>query len=536
MIPAIERFRPNLSIRVKEFNARIEKFGYLRAAVMFDLSLATVIIALRFYHASVTGYILPDEAYYYNTYILAKRVEYRRWLFQLVFQLFFNDVRDISNFLLRGATYCTIWAFGSVIVAYKIVRRLVVQEITAALLMLSLSLFPIFIVMVPLIITEGFALFLALVGILFVMKYLDRSRPFDGLFASLAFLMASLVREHYFLFTIGNLMVIPLSRRKNVSGLIAYCVPLLAVLFYLAYPGTLARAQIMAIVGSFQRSAKIDDIYAFAIGLIYGYNPLFTAFLFASLGLVTYEAAARRSRMATVILVNMVLALMSYLFSLFVIVGSLSAAVTAWTSSIIRVSHTSLPSMFGFRYLYERIKPRNLIAVVLVFLLLATTQIPRFEYAIQRSLTRTGELIDRLSFDYMAPYFRVYLLAKDSGKTLVIGGLHMRGIVTYMSMLPNVVVVGLQKKPGVFLAEEEFRSLLEKQWDTIFLYDDWYTIKDPTIAYAYPLYYRNILLTRTYPGFNLEVLWIDGESYAMKMVKTNASASTDSETNLISLS
>jgi hypothetical protein len=172
-----------------------------------------------------------------------------------------------------------------------------------------------------------------------------------------------------------------------------------------------------------------------------------------------------------------------------------------------------LPAFLGLGYLYKRFKARHLLAVLLVFLVLASTQIPRFDYAIQRSLTRTGEAIDRLSFEYRAPYFRLYLIAKDSGKTLVVGGLEMRGIQTYMSMLPNVVLIRVPR------TENDFEARLKLGWDFIFLYDDWYTMKDPSIVDSYPGYYRGILLSRSYPGYVVTTLWVDGESYALEMVK-----------------
>jgi hypothetical protein len=129
-----------------------------------------------------------------------------------------------------------------------------------------------------------------------------------------------------------------------------------------------------------------------------------------------------------------------------------------------------------------------------------------------------GEPIDRLSFSYRAPYYRLYLLARDSGKTLVVTS-QDRGIVLYMSMLPNAVVEAVPPNGTAF------KALLDKGWDTVFLYDDWYTIKDPALAVKnqwYPPYYLDILLQKRYQGYCVVTLWVDGESYALRMVKTNA--------------
>jgi len=133
---------------------------------------------------------------------------------------------------------------------------------------------------------------------------------------------------------------------------------------------------------------------------------------------------------------------------------------------------------------------------------------------LQRSLSR--EPVDRLSLDYRAPYYRLYLLAKDSGRTLVFGGVHFRGIRIYMSMLPNVVLYPV-------VGEDVFKGLLASgPWDTIFLYDDWVTIAVPSMIDMYPPYYGEILKSRQYPGYMLEMVWVDGESYAIKMIPTMA--------------
>jgi len=146
-------------------------------------------------------------------------------------------------------------------------------------------------------------------------------------------------------------------------------------------------------------------------------------------------------------------------------------------------------------------------------LALASTQVPQFSYTLQRSLS--AEPVNRLSFDYRAPYFRLYQLAGESGRTLVLG-LHLRGIRVYMSMLPNVIVLPVPS------TEADFQKLIGKGWDTIFLYDDWLTIKVPAMLNAYPPYYRQILVSRSYSGYVVETLWVDGESYAIRMVKSGA--------------
>ncbi len=133
----------------------------------------------------------------------------------------------------------------------------------------------------------------------------------------------------------------------------------------------------------------------------------------------------------------------------------------------------------------------------------------------ERSLQRVGEPINRLSLDYRAPYYRLYLIAKASGKTLVVGGIELRGIVAYMSMLPNVVLAGVPSSEG------EFMRLINQTWDAIYLYDDWFTIQDPSIATAYPAYYWAILHSTSYHNFDIQTLWVDSESYAFQLIRTS---------------
>jgi hypothetical protein len=180
--------------------------------------------------------------------------------------------------------------------------------------------------------------------------------------------------------------------------------------------------------------------------------------------------------------------------------------------------------------LYSRLKVRRAAGLIIILLIVGSTELGTLADAFQRSLS--VEPVDRLSLDYRAPYYRLYLLAKSSGKTLVFGGIEMRGVVAYMAMLPNVVLVpvGARGQRGA-LNETEFQALLQQHWDSIYLYDDWVTIKIPSWIDVYPEFYSQILRSRQYPGYTIEAIWIDGESYALTMVKTsNVSATPPSST------
>jgi len=533
----------NALAKWRKLDHLFEKLGYSRVALVFVAALMLGIVALRFYYTQVTGYILPDEAWYYNNFVLDKvHYAYYREVFLTIYLLFFQDVRDINTFILRGAIFSAIWALGCVMVCYGIFKRLKVSEKATALLLLSLPLFPIFTILAPTILTETLGLFFALLGLYFMVSYLQSYRATYALLSSVAFLMAYKVREPYLIFLAGNFIMMLLAEKKPIRSILAYAVPMALVfpipvsiqplrfaqpvyaliitmwtqLFHSPStivapisPGILLQPSISV---PFE-AERVDVLTAFFLGLFYGYNPLFMIFTFVALGLLLRSLATRKSVVAASTALNMLLAMLSFIVSLFIVVGTLANALSGWTSTIVRMAHTSIPVFIGYSYLYERVKTKHMIVILLIFLALASTQVPQFSYTLQRSLS--AEPVNRLSFDYRAPYFRLYQLAGESGRTLVLG-LHLRGIRVYMSMLPNVMVLPVPS------TEVDFQNLIGKGWDTIFLYDDWLTIKVPSMLNAYPPYYRQILVSCSYSGYVVETLWVDGESYAIRMVKSGA--------------
>jgi len=540
----------NAFTRWRKLDHLVEKLGYGKVALVFVAALMLGIIALRFYYTLMTGYILPDEAWYYNNFVLDKmHYAYYREVFLAVYLLFFQDVRDINTFILRGAIFSAIWALGCVVVCYGMFKRLKVGEKTIALLLLSLPLFPIFTVLVTTILTETLGLFFALLGVYFMISYMQSYRARYALLSSVAFLMAYKVREPYLIFLVGNFITMLLAEKKPIRSILAYAVPMALVFpipvsiqpLQFAQPVYAFVINMLSQISSVAPEAtpvvpeipellrpsisvhleaeQVDMLKAFLVGLFYGYNPLFMIFTFIALGLVLHSLKTRRSAVATSTALNMLLALFSFVASLFIIMGTLANALSGWTSTIVRMAHTSIPVFIGYSYLYEKVKTKHMIAVLLIFLAMASTQVPQFGYTLQRSLS--AEPVNRLSFDYRAPYFRLYRLAEESGRTLVLG-LHLRGIRVYMSMLPNVTVARVPPR------EAEFEALINEGWDTIFLYDDWLTIKVPSMLNAYPAYYRQILVSRSYSGYVVETLWVDGESYAIRMVKSGAVAIEES--------
>jgi hypothetical protein len=410
-------------------------------------------------------------------------------------------------------------------------------------------LFPVFIVFVPTILTETLGLFMVLLGVYFCLRYVQEEQATDNrviinsFLCGVFFVMASGARESYLLFAVGSLFLfLVLSvKRRFLGGIVGYALPFSLLAWFAQgnfglVVGLLSRwvssgplasplspgADVnvgASLVSVAQITAGLhpDLPKALVVGLGYGFNPLFALFTVFSVLVMSYDLLRRRSSITFFLVLNAIWSLGTFVFSTEFILESMGGALLGWTSAIIRTTHSALPCIVGFPSVYGRLKVKSVAALMFLLLIVGSTQVASFAGAFQRSLSR--EPVDRLSFDYRAPYYRLYLLAKGSGKTLVFGGIEMRGVRAYMAMLPNVVLVGVGGDPG--LTEIAFQALLKQGWDSIYLYDDWVTIKIPSWIDAYPQFYAGVLRSRQYPGYTVETLWIDGESYALKMVKTS---------------
>jgi hypothetical protein len=530
------------------FWKRVAFLGRRQVSLATTIVLILSVIAARFYYSSVTGFLVPDEIWYYNRFILDKwPIGSYRPAFVAIFILFFGGVTDVWTFLLRGVLYSAIWGVGSVVLFHLIFRRLRVLESMSSLLVLSLPLFPVFIIFVPTILTETPGLFVALLGVYFALRYVQDGHMLNSLLSGIFFVVAANIREPYLLFAVGYIILfLTLSlRRRSPGGIIGYAIPFSLLLLqfargdYLRLTGVIL--DLVSSGGQIIPSPYLTDVgvpgwlslqlpitvklhpdllRAISVALWYGFNPLFALFAVLSLFALGYDALRDRSSILYVLALNAVWSLGAFVAATDFVLETMAGALSGWTSSIIRTTHASLPLIVAFPRLYSRLKVTRAAGLILILLIVGSTQLGSFAAAFQRSLSR--EPVDRLSLDYRAPYYRLYLLARGSGKTLVFGGIEMRGVRAYMAMLPNVVLVPVGARGGhQSLNETKFQALLEQDWDSIYLYDDWVTIKIPSWIDAYPEFYSQILRSKQYPGYTLEILWVDGESYALSMVKTS---------------
>jgi hypothetical protein len=544
--------------------ARVERFGYARTSLVVTIAVVMAVIVGRYYYSFVTGFILPDEAWYYDTYILENQPigDYRE-VFTAFFKLFFQGT-DVWQFLLKGFIYSTLWSVGTVLVGYKTIRRLEPSDRVAGLIILSLPMFPVFIVLAPTILTEPMGLFFAILGIYLTLRFIQGGSAWNAVLSGVSLVFAFKVREPYLVLGCGFVLlylILPVLERKmhSLRGLLGYAVaiayifpvPLQLHPLQFAQPGTQIYQNLASWLISHTSSHTVtsnpgssiissivnpivnppisisagypapiehpDVLQGIVIGLGYGFNPLFAVFAVASLAVTVYLTAKTRSLTPLMLFFSVFWALGSFVASIMFTIASLPGALTGWTSTIVRASHTALPAFVGLGPVYTRIKPKRVAALMLIVLVIGSTQLTNVADAFQKSLSRLP--VNRLTLDYRAPAYRLYLLAKGSGKTLVVGGLEYRTIRMFMAMLPNVQLVPVPS------SELAFKALLNQSWQAIYLYDDWVTVAVPEMIGSYPAYYAQILQSKSYMGYSIEKVWVDGESYALRLTMTTSPSS-----------
>lgn len=505
--------------------------------LLFELAAIT----FRFYHLSVTGFLVPDEAYYYETFIIdhIRLIDYRE-VFVAIYLLFFSSVNSFQSFVFAGYAFAATWATAAVAGFYFLIKETRLPEHYGSAMLISLALVPVFTLMLLLVLTETVALALALFGLLFTLRYVRTGNAWTALLSSILFVLAYKVREPYLILAVGNLFTIALTHKRNWRGILAYLVPLSIVL---SIPVSLQPLQLTQPLYSYVDS-YLHHIYSnptitsitnvpppttstlpptdhpereimqgFALGFGIGYGPVLAALVLGAFTIGLARLISRKmQRIDLTILWNSALSILGMVISLSFLIYPAPGLIPVWTSAAVRISNVSLPAFLSLRYLYERSNARRLIGMLLLVLVVTSAEIPVLITAFQTNLAPSGAQIDRLSLNYRAPYYRLYLLAKDAGKTLIIVGFDSRGLRTFCSLLPNVTITGAPADEG------QFRSLISGDWNAIFLYDDVVTIKDPTTLGVYPQYYQNVVLSSSYNGHRIIPIWVDGESYALKLV------------------
>jgi hypothetical protein len=522
--------------------------NYTKLAVIVSSAFLVFLIVFRSYYTLVTGYLLPDEAFYYNIFtVQGMGFSIYRPFLHLMFDAFFWEANTPLELTIMGVSFCAVWSVGCVFALYKITRNLGFNDKPSALVILSLPMFPIFTVMSVFYVTETVGLFLVLVGMYFSIAYIKSGGVKNAVLSCLFFVLAFLAREPYLLLVYGNFLILIFMRRewKALAGyftlsMIVLPIPTsinplsiiqpiasLAFVFLPAWilhlplsggpqpsaPPSSLPGYVFAHQNSLSISFGIPQMEGFGIGLLYGFGPVFLLFGILS----AYYMIKERSKVTVFLLALIWFSFVAYYMTSSFAIDALPNAVTLWTSNFIRLSSGALPAIVGIGFLYSKVKARYVLAGFAVFMVLAAFMLPTFANAIQTSQDLSGIPVGRLSFGYRAPYYRMYgLLQNQSGSLVVVGSPGMDQLITYTSMLDNITVRGFPSN------QSAFDKLTSRNWKSIYLYDSWVTILDPSFLTAcecYASYYQSIVLSHSYGNWTIQRLWADGESFALQMVK-----------------
>lgn len=489
----------------------------------------------------VTGYLLPDESYYFVRFALNNPLQagFYREAFAIPYSIFFSGVQDLHSFMLRTALWSFTWTFGSLLVLYKVLQLTSEAARIRSMILLSMPLIPVFTLLSTAAVTETPGLFFCLLGVYFSLIYMRSEKSRYALYSALAFVLAYKTREPYLLFALGFLIVILASLRrvglrKGIPALIAYMIPLFIFLppiinvstqsFSFGTPLYVILAQrvfqpsaVQSIPvqmgtasGGFPVLLSWDLVVAFFVSMSLGYNPIFALFAILSVVLGLKSVLESRSEIQVLLLYTMTLGLMSTFLAL-----ATSSNIFSWTGAVFRDSHTSLPGIPGFRFIYSRLRLRYLLASIFVLLAVASVLTPLYASVLLSSQGQSE--ISRVSFAYRDPYYRLDLLARDSGRTLILTGPHPE-LQLYLRGLPNVTIASVPANV------DEFANLTRYGWGSIFLFET-YPNMTRAINYGYPAYYRDLLLDAksnqrfSYGQYAVESLWFDGESYCIRLTE-----------------
>jgi len=455
-----------------------------------------LLILARTYWSIVTGYLLPDESYYYNLFIVQKSpLTLYRPVFHLMYLLFFQGTTNATQLFLRGAVYSSIWGVGCIFCMRLILGELEITDRASALVLISLPLFPVFTVMALFFVTETFALFFAFLGVLFLIRYLKRSKLLELVVGAICLALASEIREPYSLLLVGCVLAIPFLKR-GAGGVLAIVAIVVFVLIGALPFGVTATSL----------SLGWTDVEAFFVGLGYGFGPLFALLI----PVWIFMTIRLRTNIGRFVTLTMLLALVSFAITSDLSITGLGGF-SIYLSDIIRLTSTAVPAAIGLGYLYSKIRPRYILVALLIYAVAGAAFVPQLGNALQTSQNPTGQPVDRLSLGYRAPYFRLYELALTAGKTLIIAPGGVRGIIVYASLLPDATLAVVPPSSRAFAA------LLAEGWNSIFLYSEGGPLTQAS-ALGYPAYYRLILFSGTHGGFDFKLLWNDSESYAVEIL------------------
>lgn len=495
-------------------------------ALLASSAILIALIAARAYYSLVTGYILPDESFYFNLFLINGGLGFSSYrpFFHVVFDLFFYGTTSLQALILRGATFSAAWGLGCLFVFYKLLKELGLPERASSYAVLALPFFPVFSVMAVFFVTETVALFLVLCGLLFTVRFLSSRKSWQAALSALFFVFGSQTREPYMVLLLGVPLYlawkrIPLRPFVSYAAVASIAAPVptrlsplaidtpvqrflfdyLPSLFKAQGPPSPGSSSIPGYVFFAQNHVGISTSpqvgLAFIEGLAFGFGPL-AILVIASLFLV-------KNRF---IIYVSVLSFLAYLVVVDFSVIFFPDATTSWVSNIFRLSSAALPSALCLGWLFSHKVPLKVYGSMFCLGLIVLVPLPS---VLQSSQNLAAGGVDRLSLDYRAPYYRMEQIAPPG--SLIITNVGLPQMMTFASFDRNITVVGLPANLT------EFDRLVQQGWTRVYLYDEWVSLLNPsffTTCQCYPAYYVGLLY-----GGDFTTLWSDGESYALEVVR-----------------
>jgi len=471
---------------------------------------------VRSIYTWVTGYVLPDEVVYYlmahnyfegNGLLFAFFTRFGYQIYATVLSIMFN----LHIFQSYVAFQAMLSSMMAVVSLYLVKQICALEGYESRYSVAFVFMVPIFIAMVPMALTETMTLLLLLASSYFVLT----KRYMWGC-ACMGFCV--FMREVYFLFVVANLLYLfhmKASRRVILS-----------------YGGVLA-AMLFLLFNRFSFASQVPILGALRLAIEHDTLPYIPSFLGR-----TYETVSLGGRLVSLVrnslagyalgfgliavfsLVGFFYAIWKRRFSYSFLIGFTSALTyggTVWeqsyyamyltfdrVSTFIRYAHPLILLIFPLAFLLTekpKLKKPMLLAIV-ASLVVSGIYLPS-----QLQSALSVNKVNRLSFDYRAPYLQVADYVAGSPKTLILA----EPSVTLDLYVQNADTKVLT--PPV--TREEFEAMLP-DYERVLLYGELHSTHYTALSDSRPWYYEIVVDKTRYD------ILLDFPDFYLYQLKTDA--------------
>jgi len=256
-------------------------------------------------------------------------------------------------------------------------------------------------------------------------------------------------------------------------------------------------------------------VYASAIGLIVGWNPI--VFVLAIIGLsvmlkMRRELTVYEKLILTTSFLSILVCAGSIYISAFPSADQLSAGITIPYGTMVRLSHPSLFATFLVLPALKNVEPlshkKRFLATIILFGIVTVTSFMVAIYSFQAQWS--SGYVDRLNFSYRSPYIKVRDYCQTSNKTLIFGGVNIVQTSLFLRNNENVFFASPPRN------ESEFHNLLNlEDWDTILIYGITHYTSRPALQESFPFFW-DLLSENT--SYGISIIFETGEAYFYEIV------------------